>query len=329
MSVISPSGVNGSSSLVAHTGCVCVCVSQHVFPIWFHPVPQHWLHADLFFLFFLLLSFHFIVFFFLSQPKYIFFSPWLSLFFSVSSLSLCLCLLPSLCPSTAVIIVAQHLDLELVSRWAGRRDVIASAFPQPDTTEMPSSPVGLSRPSASRVAKDNRHTTPSKTILKAHLPPLVESVNGDEITHFRARLSFTSDASSLIFSMYLWQSAFVFSFSFCLFKIWALVARGFLKQVSRIGNKWDYLTLLAELCFACLKKKNKQIWRELLLQFTQIWCFVNSSSCSSCQMRWKTSKGPKACSWSVSVLWDCSLHCAVYKDFFICFLLFKHLWQGK
>lgn len=51
--VIHVSGVNRSSSL-GSTHTHSVCASQHVFPIWFHPVPQHWLNADLFSLIFLL-----------------------------------------------------------------------------------------------------------------------------------------------------------------------------------------------------------------------------------------------------------------------------------
>lgn len=47
--VIPPSGQSPPTSAGTHA-CACVsahaCVSQHVFPIWFHPVPQHWLHAD-------------------------------------------------------------------------------------------------------------------------------------------------------------------------------------------------------------------------------------------------------------------------------------------
>lgn len=152
--VIHVSGVNRSSSL-GSTHTHSVCASQHVFPIWFHPVPQHWLNADLFSLIFLLSHVLLFCSFFSSQSTSL---PPLSLL--SLSLSPAIPHVISLSPLTLIsyprlpllfISVTQHLDLMLFLRcgfvlcvcvcltvWCHR-----SNFPQPDTTEMPSSPISL------------------------------------------------------------------------------------------------------------------------------------------------------------------------------------------
>lgn len=117
--VIHVSGVNRSSSL-GSTHTHSVCASQHVFPIWFHPVPQHWLNADLFSLIFLLSHVLLFCSFFSSQSTSL---PPLSLL--SLSLSPAIPHVISLSPLTLIsyprlpllfISVTQHLDLMLFLR---------------------------------------------------------------------------------------------------------------------------------------------------------------------------------------------------------------------
>lgn len=129
---------------------VCVCVSPSMC---FPSASTQSLNTDFMLTSFPLLSFAFFSFYCLRLSFTAKIHPSLSralsrplglpLFFFVS-----VSCPPSVLPPLSSL--QQHIDPELVSLWAGRRDVIASAFPQPDTTEMPSSPRrSLSRPSAS------------------------------------------------------------------------------------------------------------------------------------------------------------------------------------
>lgn len=166
--VIHVSGVNRSSSL-GSTHTHSVCASQHVFPIWFHPVPQHWLNADLFSLIFLLSHVLLFCSFFSSQSTSL---PPLSLL--SLSLSPAIPHVISLSPLTLIsyprlpllfISVTQHLDLMLFLRcgfvlcvcvW--QCDVIAPTFPSQipqRCRHLPSLSFAACH-SASCVAKDNR-----------------------------------------------------------------------------------------------------------------------------------------------------------------------------
>lgn len=136
-----------------------VCVSQHVFPIWFHPVPQHWVHADLFppsFFFFHLSFYCFIL---SLAAKYI--SPSLNPSLTPSLSLSPFTLISTFHPSSTFISVTQHLDLMLVSLWVCVRLTLWCHRPQLSRARyhihavIPSSLSFVACHSASCGAKDN------------------------------------------------------------------------------------------------------------------------------------------------------------------------------